>query len=172
MASIAKFNGRIILKHDSGANWAKATNFIPLKGEIIIYDDIDRIKIGDGATKVNALPFLSTPIRHGTLSTIGTIIPAEGEIIKVDDTGGLKIGDGTKTVNALPYIWNGVASTASESKLYLIGANTYNNANAQTFSDAEVYTWGGELNATSVCVAENVKLTYDNTVQSLKFVFE
>lgn len=53
------YQGRIVQKHDSSANWAKATNFIPLKGEIIIYDDLNKIKIGDGTTKVNDLDFSS-----------------------------------------------------------------------------------------------------------------
>lgn len=56
------FQGRIVQKHDTEANWKKAINFIPLKGEIIIYDKDEygftRIKIGDGATKINDLPFL------------------------------------------------------------------------------------------------------------------
>lgn len=53
------YQGRIVQKHDSSANWAKATNFIPLKGEIIIYDDLNKIKIGDGTTKVNDLDFIN-----------------------------------------------------------------------------------------------------------------
>ena len=53
------YQGRIVQKHDSSANWAKATNFIPLKGEIIIYDDLNKIKIGDGTTKVNDLSFVN-----------------------------------------------------------------------------------------------------------------
>lgn len=57
-----QFNGRIIQKHDSEANWEKATNFIPKAGEIIIYDTDEthhycRIKIGDGSTLINNLPF-------------------------------------------------------------------------------------------------------------------
>lgn len=52
---------RLVLKHDTAENWAKATNFVPKKGEVIIYDDAAgepaRIKIGDGTTKVNDLPF-------------------------------------------------------------------------------------------------------------------
>lgn len=36
---MANVKTRIIQKHDSSANWAKATTFVPLKGEIIIYDD-------------------------------------------------------------------------------------------------------------------------------------
>lgn len=53
------FQGRIIQKHDTKANWDKATNFIPLKGEIIIYDDLNKIKIGDGTTKVGSLAFIN-----------------------------------------------------------------------------------------------------------------
>ena len=54
-------NARIALKHSTEADWQKAINFIPLAGEIIIYDaDANnpvRYKIGDGTTNVNALPF-------------------------------------------------------------------------------------------------------------------
>lgn len=57
MANIAKFNGRVIQKHDTAENWGKATNFMPLKGEIIVYEDTNQIKIGDGKTVVNDLPF-------------------------------------------------------------------------------------------------------------------
>ena len=60
------YQGRIVQKHDSSANWAKATNFIPLKGEIIIYDDLNKIKIGDGTTKVNDLDFNSCLPDGGT----------------------------------------------------------------------------------------------------------
>ena len=40
------FQGRIVQKHDTEANWKKAINFVPLKGEIIVYDDLNKIKIG------------------------------------------------------------------------------------------------------------------------------
>ena len=45
-------------KNDTKANWDKATNFAPLKGEITVYSDENKIKIGDGSTKVTALPYL------------------------------------------------------------------------------------------------------------------
>ena len=53
---------RIIHKHDIEANWLKAVNFIPKQGELIIYDVDDmypysRMKIGDGISNVNSLPF-------------------------------------------------------------------------------------------------------------------
>ncbi len=53
---------RLVLKHDTEENWAKAANFIPKQGEVIIYDGAagspSRVKIGDGVTKVNDLPFV------------------------------------------------------------------------------------------------------------------
>lgn len=53
---------RITQKHDIEANWNKVVDFIPMRGEIIVYDidanyDYERIKIGDGATTVVNLPF-------------------------------------------------------------------------------------------------------------------
>lgn len=53
---------RIVHKHDVEANWLLATNFTPLKGELIVYDidethPYERIKIGDGVQNVNNLPF-------------------------------------------------------------------------------------------------------------------
>lgn len=59
------FNGRVTHKHDTEANWKKAVNFIPMAGEIIIYDaDAThaqaRIKIGDGVTRVSALKFIDS----------------------------------------------------------------------------------------------------------------
>lgn len=57
-----RFNTRLVNKHDVEANWLKATNFIPMQGEIICYDvdenySYERFKIGDGITNVNNLPF-------------------------------------------------------------------------------------------------------------------
>ena len=70
MATEKKITSRIQQKHDVAANWAKATNFIPKKGEIIIYDaeyntsGVEttpvRFKIGNGSATVNALPFVKT----------------------------------------------------------------------------------------------------------------
>ena len=85
-----EINTRVINKHDYEVNWIKATNFIPKRGELIIYDaEFDdlgntvalpagrtepifyaRYKIGDGVTKVNSLPFASE---------------STGELITVDD---------------------------------------------------------------------------------------
>lgn len=55
-------NTRISLKHDTETNWVAKTTFVPRIGEVIIYDNIgsstsSRIKIGDGTTNINTLPF-------------------------------------------------------------------------------------------------------------------
>lgn len=54
---------RIQHKHDTEANWNKATGFIPKAGELIIYDKDEnhnylRVKIGDGSTLVSDLEFV------------------------------------------------------------------------------------------------------------------
>lgn len=66
-----KLTTRIQHKTDTYKNWEKATNFTPLKGEIIIYttdeNDEDKIglKIGNGQDNVNALPFVETAAADG-----------------------------------------------------------------------------------------------------------
>jgi hypothetical protein len=70
---------RIINKHDLEVNWLRNSSFVPLQGEIIVYDcEVDsdgstlelpsnrvipytyeRVKIGDGHTLVNDLPYFS-----------------------------------------------------------------------------------------------------------------
>ena len=73
-------NTRIVHKHDTEANWNLATNFIPKRGELIIYDtdathNAVRIKIGNGTTKVINLPFTVAPITNAEIDTIcGTTI--------------------------------------------------------------------------------------------------
>ena len=62
------FKSRIVHKHDTAANWALATGFTPMAGEIIIYDvdathTSERIKIGDGIKNVNALPFVDDAVK-------------------------------------------------------------------------------------------------------------
>jgi hypothetical protein len=64
---------------------------------------------------------------------------------------------------------NTAGSTNDEAKLYLVGAKSQA-ASAQTYSDAQVYTEAGELNATSVCVAEHGQMKYDSATQCIRFV--
>ena len=86
-------NARIRLKHDTTANWNNARGFIPMAGEIIIYDDyqvktwqveeygeivtktenIPGIKIGDGQAYVQDLPFVDKDLREKLMTHINNI---------------------------------------------------------------------------------------------------
>ncbi len=64
-----RFKARLIQTHDSDINWTKTevenkgANFIPESGEIIVYEFSDgsrKFKIGNGSSKVEALPFQNT----------------------------------------------------------------------------------------------------------------
>lgn len=92
--------GRAVQKHDVEKNWQKATNFTPMAGEVIIYDRDDnvtdeslrgvyyyeRIKIGDGVTNVNALPFVDDSLRVKIIDLINEVDE------KTDNIGAL-VGD-------------------------------------------------------------------------------
>ena len=69
---------RTMQKIDTAANWAKATSFVPLKGEICVYSDTNQIKIGDGKKYLSELPFLD-----GKLKTINNIEPDENGNIQL-----------------------------------------------------------------------------------------
>ena len=78
MAIEKNINARIPQKIDTEENWNKAVNFIPKKGELIIYD-VDashsehRFKIGNGVTTVVNLPFRFDAISKADINEICTI---------------------------------------------------------------------------------------------------
>lgn len=72
MATEKTITTRVQMKTDTASNWGKATNFTPKKGEIIVYSgNPPRIKVGDGATKVNALPFVTSSVYVGNTEPTG-----------------------------------------------------------------------------------------------------
>lgn len=73
MANI-RLNVRPIQKHGTTAEWNLATSFIPYEGEIVLYTDVFKIKVGDGATTVVNLPFYEEEI---TLAALGINVSAE-----------------------------------------------------------------------------------------------
>jgi hypothetical protein len=86
LANAKTVNTRIQNKHDLEVNWKKAVGFIPLAGELVIYDkEVDaagnilelpkgrttaftyeRIKVGDGVTAISDLPFAFSTAFSGT----------------------------------------------------------------------------------------------------------
>ena len=97
--------GRAVQKHDLEKNWIKATNFIPMAGEIIIYDRDDnvadeslkgtysyeRIKIGDGVQNVNALPSVGDDLKAELVEQIGVVDDKVDKVIAL--VGDEKVSD-------------------------------------------------------------------------------
>ena len=101
-----EFYSRIIHKHDTEENWIKATNFIPKQGEIIVYDidnnhNYERIKIGDGTTKVNTLPFIDKTLADliGTKDDTVTVDTAFGRIAQAQATAEAAQGSAENATN-------------------------------------------------------------------------
>ena len=74
-------NTRIQHKHDTQDNWEKALNFIPMAGEIIVYDadanySIPRIKMGDGKKLINELLFATNIVEQPNWDEIDETSPA------------------------------------------------------------------------------------------------
>lgn len=94
MANEKNINSRVQHKHDTEANWNKATNFIPKAGEIIIYDadltyNYPRIKIGDGNTLLSTLSFIDKQKQDKITGTAG-------QFVIIGD-------DGNVTTKTVPY---------------------------------------------------------------------
>lgn len=103
MATEKTLKARLLMKTDTSANWAKATNFIPKAGEIIIYSDDERkIKVGDGLTKVSSLKFVNQD-ELAKITTLGDELLA----VKNDYV------PNTRTINSKPLSAN-ISLTASD----------------------------------------------------------
>lgn len=92
-----EFNSRIIHKHDVEVNWNKAVNFVPMMGEIIIYDidenhSVERFKVGDGKTTAMNLPFYLEHEVNSVLAQINYL--ANNMIDAVYENGELIINKG------------------------------------------------------------------------------
>lgn len=104
-----ELRGIAIPRHDTAINWAKAINFVPKQGELIVYDADTlseyptTLTVGDTTYNVSDLGVDITP------STVARF----------------KFGDGTKTVAHLPYVTtSGVNYTlATEDDVILILAS-------------------------------------------------
>ena len=105
------FQGRIVQKHDTKANWDKATNFVPLKGEIIVYDDLKKIKIGDGVTKVGNLAFINNlPI--ATKDVLGGI--KKGNNINITADGTISVNDASIGQKGVTYLVDSYTRTDTD----------------------------------------------------------
>ena len=162
---------RIQLKNDTEANWALATNFVPLKGELIIYS-IDaahpfcRLKVGDGVTTVGNLPFLNSTNFTIYVDTTAnyranpTFIPHKGDIVIFLDkevitehgvavnVPGIKIGDGLAYNLDLPFVGDEI----------LDKLNKHINDEVRHITAAERQFWNNKLNLSEAVEEETLIL--------------
>lgn len=104
---------------------------------------------GSNNTKIN-IPYIT--------------VDAYGRITSISNKEYTSVNtEGTDTKNT-------AGSTDTSSKIFLVGA-TSQTANAQTYSDNQVYATNGQLDANKVRVAEHVTLQYNTTTNALDFVF-
>lgn len=89
---------RVAPKRDTTLNWSKHPEFVPFRGEIIIYMDykvktddegkkkcIPGLKVGDGRTPVNDLPFINEAGGGGGgVSATINGVPVEGDLTLED----------------------------------------------------------------------------------------
>ena len=152
---------RIQLKCDTESNWDKARNFIPLKGEIIIYSadeshPFSRLKAGDGTTPVIDLPFIESQssislVKYDTTENWNLqrdFVPNEGEIIVYSNKTTLikdgqeynepaiKVGDGTTYLIDLPFVFENMEATIT---------NHINDAVRHITQEERVF-WNNKLN--------------------------
>lgn len=171
---------RVQQKHDIEANWNKAVNFIPMIGELIVYDtddnyDYERIKIGDGATTVINLPFaMDNPIEvHNTDAKAHNDIRSQINSIKIptkvseltNDSGYIK--SYTETDPTVP-AWAKAASkptyTAAEVGALAAGANAVSATKATQDGNGEVISSTYETKAEASAKLTEAKTYTDNTV--------
>lgn len=123
-------NMRIINKHDTEANWLKATGFIPKKGELIVYDkdstyNYERFKIGDGTTVVSSLPFADAnkvdKVSGKGLSTNDYTTTEKNKLAGIADGANKTVIDSALSSSSTNPVQNKVVNTAISNLNDLIG---------------------------------------------------
>ena len=115
MANEKQIKARLQQKHDIEANWNLATNFVPKQGELIVYDpdenyNYSRVKIGDGISTANELPFIIAVDTSLTQSGQAAAAKAVGDALE----GKQPIGDYV-LANKLPEVIDDALTQAKAS---------------------------------------------------------
>ena len=166
--SKATVHARIQLKNDTEANWSKA-NFIPLRGELIIYSADEahpffRLKVGDGTTLVSNLPFVDSSTVEGKSILVNTtanwrsqatFIPKSGDIVIYTDkttlpngtvVPGIKIGDGLAYGVDLPFVGDDIAYELTQ---HIADTVVHITAEERTF-------WNNKINCNDTVIEETL----------------
>jgi hypothetical protein len=92
LANEKTIKGVFVPRHDTALNWSKAKNFIPAKGELIVYDADSLVDADRGYYLVNDTAVTSVTIN----GTVCEVLPSS--------VTRFKFGNGVDNVNILPYV--------------------------------------------------------------------
>ena len=137
-----KIQARIRQKVDTKANWDKATNFVPLKGEYIYYSDLHKVKVGDGTTKVGALPFLAD-----SNSITGMYVGATNAKANAATTNGntyLKLYDDNTKRAEFKIVGSGATKVSSDANGNITISSTDTNTHQSVADKNPTLAWGAK----------------------------
>ena len=137
MATNNVVNARQRQKIDTAANWKTAgeNGFIPLNGEIIVYKDLNKIKIGDGVKTVDQLSFIDEGlategyVADHYISKGGDMFDENAELILSKSARSLIVDGGSVTLDTSKVTggWANdiIAVKDANSTIPLLGAHGY-----------------------------------------------
>lgn len=145
-----KIQARIRQKVDTKANWDKATNFVPLKGEYIYYSDLHKVKVGDGTTKVGSLPFLADSDTH---SITGMYIGATNAKANAATTNGntyLKLYDDNTKRAEFKIVGSGATKVSSDANGNITISSTDTNTHQSVADKNPTLAWGAKSTVATI----------------------
>ena len=150
-------NVRVINKHDTEANWLKATNFIPKQGELIVYDkdsnfSYERFKIGDGNTVVSSLPFADAnkvdKVSGKGLSTNDYTTAEKNKLAGIADGANKTVVDAVMSSTSTNPVQNKVVNAAIGAVSTLVGDKKVSEQISSALGEATADDFGVYVQAT------------------------
>lgn len=115
----------IKIRRDTAARWA-ANNPTPKSGELCIVTDAtpQRMKIGDGLTAFNSLPYFTLP--NATNSVAGLLTPADkGKLDDILNTVALAVGESVRVTFSIPTAGEYTLCDSGEMLLMVVDGKAY-----------------------------------------------
>lgn len=171
MATEKTLKTRVKMKHGKESEWALATKFTPLIGEIIVYD-VDnnhtspRFKVGDGLTNVNNLKFVNqdelakiTTLGDELLAVKNGYLPLSGGTL----SGNLIISDPASSVQIRRNVEPNFSIMNNEGKYRSMFLNTTTDGSV---GDTIIRTWNSDSAFKSFTFAKDGQFTAPNDINS------
>lgn len=158
------------IEYNTEAHWNAQANYIPASGAIIVYTDLNKMKIGNGTSKLKDLNFISVPVEGNSGDALvknekGSEweTPVEATLVKLPI--GILKSDGT-TITAITTKYLTATLTASNwsNKIYSFEKTYPNNQYDITVSVAPTAT------ATEYDAFSNAKICRDANRNIIKAV--